>query len=92
MRQYRDSPPIVPVGLHRIKVNGLLLLALYIIVLSLKQADIHLSEIICQVQPEHLRVAHTRVFLGEIGAVGVLILFAAAEDIVNARRQGHFTR
>src|SRR5580658_1229567 len=67
------------------KYNGLLFFGLHVIVLSLEEADVYFSETPAYVQPYHLRVAEPVIFLREIGAVGVLILPAAAEDIAKAQ-------
>src|SRR5580658_342014 len=67
------------------KYNGLLVFGLHVVVLPLEEADVYLPKTPAYIQPYHLRVAEPVIFLREIGAVGILILPAAAEDIAKAQ-------
>src|ERR1700683_2695297 len=68
------------------KYNGLLFFALDIVVLTLEEADVYFPKAPAYIQSYHLRVAEPVIFLGKIGAVGILVLPAAAEDIAKAKR------
>src|SRR6185437_857957 len=98
MRQHPDQFTIIPQSTHVSKYSffigsratigppsALLVLALDIVILTLEQAGIDLPEIPGDIQPRQLRVPQPAIILHRIGAIGILILYPAAQDIVKAR-------